>query len=140
MKKYPYTRKRVGAAVIDYILIWSLTIFYTIYFGEVDPDGSHTVHGGQCLAIPALWFLYFVVAERFGGTLGHRIFRLKVVGMDGEQPGTWRIFKRRLCDLFDITFSCGILGTLLINNTQYNQRLGDLVGRTQVIGRDDRVN
>jgi uncharacterized RDD family membrane protein YckC len=139
MKKYPYTGKRIGATFIDYLLIWSLTFLYIIYFGDVKPDGTHVVRNMQVLPLFVLWFLYFVIGERFGGTLGHRIFRLKVVTMDGDQPDTWHTFLRRIFDLVDL-FPFGLVGILLISNSRYNQRVGDMVAGTQVIGRDDTLN
>lgn len=139
MKKYPYTGKRFGAFLIDYILIWSLTILYILYFGEVQPDGMHEVQGMEVLPIFALWLIYVVVCERLGGTLGHRLFKLKVVTMDGGQPDTWHTFLRRVCDPLD-GFFCGLVGYLLIKNTQYNQRVGDLIAKTQVIGQEDTLH
>jgi len=107
-------------------------------FCEVQPDGTNEVHGVQVLPIIALWLVYIVVGERLGGTLGHRLFKLKVVTMDGGQPDTWHTFLRRVCDPLDY-FLCGLVGYLLIKNTPYNQRLGDIVAKTQVIGQDDTL-
>ena len=137
---YPYTGKRIAATFIDYVLVDSLTIFYMVYFGEKDSDGSYSIHGFQSLIPITLWFLYIVVGERLGGTPGHRIFRLKVVTMDGQQPGTWSTFKRRFCDIFDIYLFFGLLGSLLIRYTQYHQRLGDIIAGTRVIGVNDSIN
>lgn len=139
MNKYPYTGKRIGATFIDYVVVWLLTFLYILYFGEVKPDGTHVVRNAAALPLFVLWFLYIVVAERLGGTIGHRIFRLKVVTMHGGQPGTWHTFLRRVFDPVDL-FPFGLVGILLITNTQYNQRVGDLIARTQVIGQDDTLN
>jgi uncharacterized RDD family membrane protein YckC len=137
---YPYTRKRIAATFIDYALIDSLTIFYIVYFGEKQPDGSYSMHGFLGFLPMILWFFYFVVGERYGGTLGHRIFKLKVVTMDGRQPGLRRTLRRRFCDIFDVYFFFGLLGSLLIRYTQYHQRLGDIIAETRVIGVNDSIN
>lgn len=135
--KYPYTGKRAAACLIDYTLIYALTIFYIVYFGEEDSSGQYSIHGFATLLPVTLWFVYFVVAETFGGTLGHRIFKLKVISMD-RQPLTFgRILVRRLCDVVDISFCFGLIAFILVKNTQFHQRLGDIAARTQVVGKED---
>lgn len=44
--------------------------------------------------------------------------------------------KRHLLSIFDL-WPFGILGYLLIKNTKYNQRLGDLWAKTIVIDKND---
>lgn len=135
--KYPYTGKRVAACLIDYTLIFALTYCYIRYFGEEDAEGSYHVRNLAVLPPIALWFVYFVVAETFGGTLGHRIFRLKVVSRDSQEVTFGRILVRRLCDTLEISWCFGFIAFLLVKNTQYHQRLGDIVARTQVLGKED---
>ena len=134
---YPYTSKRVVACLIDYTLIFVLTYYYVKYFGEEDTEGTYHVRNFAVLPPVALWFVYFVVAEAFGGTLGHRIFGLKIVSMDGQEVTFGRILIRRLCDAVEISWCFGFIAFLLVKNTQHHQRLGDIVAKTQVLGKGD---
>jgi uncharacterized RDD family membrane protein YckC len=138
--RYSYIRKRIYASVIDYTLVNLLTVLFIVYCGEKDVDGNYYIHGFACFVPLTLWFVYFVVAETFGGTLGHRTFKLKVVSMDGRDLRFRQILRRRLCDVFDICLSFGWVALLLIKNSKYRQRLGDRVARTVVIGESDIFN
>src|ERR1700761_144572 len=124
MNNYLYTRKRVAATLIDYTLMWSLTIFYIMYFGEEDSPGHYTVHGFGTLLPVCFWFFYFVVAEAFGGTLGHRIFYLRVVSMNGRDPDFSSILIRRIFDMFEISWCFGFIAFLVVRNTPNHQRIG----------------
>ena len=137
---YPYIRKRVYATLLDYTLVNLLTAFFIVYFGEKDAHGDYYIHGFACFVPLTLWFVYFVVGEAFGGTLGHRTFKLKVVSMDGRDLRLRQVLRRRLCDVPDICLSFGWVALLLIRNSQYHQRLGDQVARTVVIGEGDIFN
>jgi uncharacterized RDD family membrane protein YckC len=134
---YHYTSKRVVACLIDYTLIFVLTSYYVRHFGQEDTLGNYNVRNLAVLPPVALWFVYFVVAETFGGTLGHRIFGLKIVSMDGQEVTFGRILVRRLCDAIEISWCFGFIAFLLVKNTQHRQRLGDIVAKTQVLGKKD---
>lgn len=140
MNNYPYTGKRVAATLIDYTFVWSLTIFYIVYFGKEETRGQYTIHGFSILLLICFWLLYFVVAEALGGTLGHRIFYLKVVAIDGLEPDFGSILVRRIFDIFEIVWCFGFIAFLVVRNTRYHQRLGDIVAKTYVIGRNDKLN
>lgn len=76
---------------------------------------------------------------KFGGTLGNLVFDLQVVSIRDNSTSSLTVgqsFKRHLVDLLDIWFF-GLLGILLIKNTKYNQRLGDLWAKTIVIDSAD---
>lgn len=137
MNDYPYTSKRVVACLIDYTLIFVLTGLYIVYFGKEDRPGNYSIHGIATLVPIVMWFVYFVVAETFGGTLGHRLFRLKVIAIDGQELTFGRILVRRLCDALEISWCFGFVAFLLVKNTQHHQRLGDIVAKTQVLGEED---
>ena len=72
-----------------------------------------------------------------GGTMGHLICKIKVVSQTKERVTLWRTFKRRVMDALEIAWCFGLIAYLLAKNTQYNQRLGDILAKTCVIGKDD---
>jgi uncharacterized RDD family membrane protein YckC len=138
MMNYPYTAKRVGATLADYTLTFGLTFVYIIYFGKNDGEAHYTIEGLPTLVPVLFWFVYFVFAEWYlGGTLGHQFLKLKVVSMDNKDLTFGQVAARRLCDALEITWCFGFIAFLLIRSTQHHQRLGDLVAKTRVIGRDD---
>jgi uncharacterized RDD family membrane protein YckC len=135
---YPYTSKRIGATLIDYTLTFALTIFYIVKFGENDSPGHYTVNGLPALFPVGFWFVYFVITERYmGGTLGHQLCKLKVVSSDNNSLSLGQVTIRRLCDGLEIAWCFGLIAWLLVRSTDNHQRLGDLVAKTMVIGRDD---
>ncbi len=135
-----YIGKRVAATLIDYTLIFALTIFYVVIAGESDIRGVYSVHGWAGWVPELFWFLYFVVAERYlGGTLGHLLFKIKVVSQRERQVSFGQIFLRRICDALEISWCFGLFVFFIQKNTKDNQRLGDLVAKTIVIGKYDEL-
>lgn len=135
---YPYTSKRVGATLIDYTLIWVLDFLYLVEFGKNDSPGHYSMDGLPALLPIAFWFVYFVITERYmGGTLGHQLCKLKVVSRDNNSLSLGQVTIRRLCDALEIAWCFGLIAFLLVRSTDNHQRLGDLVAKTMVIGRDD---
>jgi uncharacterized RDD family membrane protein YckC len=136
--KYPYIARRVWATVIDYTLIFFLSWSYIYLAGERQDDGKYVVNGLPALAPIAIWLVYFVIAERYlGGTFGHQLFKLKVVSMDGSGLFFGQVLVRRLCDALEIAWCFGLIAYLLVRATANNQRLGDLLAKTRVVGRND---
>jgi uncharacterized RDD family membrane protein YckC len=76
--------------------------------------------------------------QYFGATIGNKLLKLRVAPKnDLRKPLTFgQSFKRHLVDMIDL-WPFGLLGILLIKNTQYNQRLGDLWSKTIVIDLED---
>ena len=135
---YPYTSKRVGATFIDYTLTWVLTFLYIVEFGEQETPGHYSVNGLPAFVPVVFWFVYFVITERYmGGTLGHQLCRLKVVSQDNNSLSLGQVTVRRLCDALEIAWCFGLIAFLLVKSTDKHQRLGDLVAKTMVIGRED---
>jgi uncharacterized RDD family membrane protein YckC len=135
---YPYTSKRVGATLIDYTLTFALTFLYIMNFGEENSPHNYTISGLPALVPVAFWFLYFIITERYmGGTLGHQLCKLKVVSRDNHNLSLGQVTVRRLCDALEIAWCFGLIAWLLVRSTDNHQRLGDLVAKTMVIGRDD---
>lgn len=136
--EYPYTSKRIGATLIDYTLVYSLSFYYIFAAGTRNDSGGYEVNGLPALVPVAFWFVYFIITERFmDGTLGHHIFKLKIVSMDGKRLTFRQVFLRRICDALEISWCFGFIAFLLVRSSVYNQRLGDQVAKTRVISKDD---
>ena len=134
-----YISKRVGATFIDYTIVWAFTFFYIFEFGTQNERGSYTISGWPAMIPTLFWFAYIVLAEQYlGGTMGHMLCRIKVDSVIREEITLWRTFKRRMADCLEIAFCFGLIAYLIARNTPNNQRLGDLLAKTCVIGKDDK--
>lgn len=135
----PNLKKRIGAGLIDYSLMFGMTLVMFLYFGEKTSTG-YGLHGFPALANTLMWCAYMIGFElKFGGTLGNLVFDLQVISIKDSDTTSLTLgqsFKRHLLDMLDLWFF-GLLGILLIKNTKYNQRLGDIWAKTIVIDSKD---
>ncbi|TCN57552.1 RDD family protein [Flavobacterium circumlabens] len=135
----PNLKKRIGAGLIDYSLMFGMTLVMFLYFGEKTSTG-YGLHGFPALANTLMWCAYMIGFElKFGGTLGNLVFDLQVISIKDSNTTSLTLgqsFKRHLLDMLDLWFF-GLLGILLIKNTKYNQRLGDIWAKTIVIDSKD---
>lgn len=135
-----YIGKRVAATLIDYTLMFAIFIFMIYEFGHPNDEGGYTLSGWWNLIPISFWFVYFIITEYFlGGTLGHQLYKLKVVSVN-NQPATFgQIALRRISDTLEISWCFGLIAYILVKNTPNNQRLGDLWAKTMVIGLEQEV-
>ncbi|KQB37803.1 RDD family protein [Flavobacterium aquidurense] len=135
----PNLKKRIFAGLIDYVLMFSMLYIMFAYFGERTPKG-YELKGFPALATTLIWGLYMIGFElKFGGTLGNLMFDLQVISIrdtNSTSLSFGQSFKRHLLDIIDLCFF-GLIGIVLIKNTKYNQRLGDLWAKTIVIDSTD---
>ena len=132
-------RKRIFAGLIDYTLLCGVTVVMFVYFGKKIENG-YELTGFPALLNALIWFGYLIGFElKFGGTLGNLLFDLKVISIKDNSTTSLTFgqsFKRHFVDMLDL-WLFGLLGILLIKNTTYNQRLGDLWAKTIVIDTKD---
>jgi uncharacterized RDD family membrane protein YckC len=127
-----YFGRRILATSIDYGVCFLLFYLYARYAGEPTETG-YSVHGFAALIPVLYWFIYFIVSEALlSATPGHIAVGLKVLRLDGKQPGIVDSLKRRLMDPIDFFFF-GIPAIITIRNTPYAQRLGDIWAHTKVL-------
>jgi uncharacterized RDD family membrane protein YckC len=137
----PNIGKRIGATIIDYGIIIAFFTVYVYSVGEPNDEGGYTVTGLPALVPVGFWFIYLIVLEyKWGSTLGHLIFRLSVTDLLHGNPSFSQILKRRICDIIDISMSFGIVALILVKNTKYNQRLGDIWAKTLVIDKEEKLD
>lgn len=131
-------KRRFLAFFIDYMLISFVTIMLTIDFGVPDENGEMELPGLIGYFPILFWAIWTIGIEVwFGATLGNSIAGLKPIPLFGDK---YRVnfsqsLRRHLLDIFDLFFF-GLIGFIVIKNTEKNQRLGDLWAKTIVI----RVN
>ena len=133
-----YIGRRAAATLVDYTLVWAFSIFYIFEFGTRNETGGYTVSGWPAMVPVLFWFVFIVIAEQYvGGTIGHQLCRIKVESLIKEKITLWRTFQRRIVDCLEIAWCFGLIAFLLARNTKNNQRLGDILAKTCVIGKDD---
>jgi uncharacterized RDD family membrane protein YckC len=111
-------------------------VVYVILVGDGDEFGTYRVKGFKAMVVPLIWFIYFPVCESiWGQTIGKRVFHLHVVDLRGELTTIAHTFLRRLLDMFEIMF-LGIPSLLVINQSDKNQRIGDMMAGTMVVRLD----
>lgn len=133
----PNLSKRFSAFIIDYGIIMTFFFILIHFYGVQNEDGSYSLNGFPALVDILFWCFYTVGVEQlWGATLGNRLLKLKVISIRGNQTELTigQSFKRHLVDLMD---SMWFIGIILLKNTQYNQRLGDIWAKTIVIDTTD---
>lgn len=144
LKTNPNITHRIIAGFIDYLIIFAFTFIYISMVGEPNGDGGYTVNGLPAFIPTLFWFLMTVGLEYFfGATLGNSLVGLKPVSI--KKPfdnSTFRVqdlkltfkqsLKRHLLDIIDMFFF-GLIGIIVIKNTDKNQRLGDIWANTVVV-------
>lgn len=139
-KTEPNITRRIGATIIDYIVIFSFFIWFVSTFGEPNEEGGKTVSGVAALIPCIFWFVWLVLPETFyGTTLGHVLMKLKVVSFEGNKITFVQALKRRLCDALEISWCFGLIAFLLVKNTQNNQRLGDILAKARVLNTNQDI-
>jgi uncharacterized RDD family membrane protein YckC len=130
----PNLLKRFIAGFTDYLLVYSFFFAFVYSFGEPNNEGGYSVTGILALVPILFWFAIIVLTEVFlGATIGNSIVGLKPKSLtknNGELSLSQSI-KRHLLDPIDM-FPFGLIGIMVIKNTDRNQRLGDIWAKTIV--------
>jgi uncharacterized RDD family membrane protein YckC len=128
--------KRILAGFIDYLIIFVFTYAYIIAFGKRNVvTGEFEVHNLMILPIIVFWSIMTIGIEQwFDATFGNQIVGLKPLSINGidYKLSLGQSTKRHLLDIIDLSFF-GLIGIVLINKTEKNQRLGDIWAETVVI-------
>ncbi len=135
IKTEPNIGNRLLAGLIDYAIIFGFTIFLTVTLGEPNNDGGYSLNGAPAFIPMFFWLIMTVGLEiGIGATIGNSLVGLKAIPMNGnDRKLTFaESLKRHLLDPVDMFFF-GIVGIITINNTEKNQRVGDLWAKTIVV-------
>ena len=81
------------------------------------------------------FILYQLLSEVLanGQSWGKKAMGIRVVRLDGREPGLSDYLLRAIFHIVDTITSLGVLAALLISSSAKNQRLGDLTANTTVI-------
>ena len=131
----PHIERRIIAGCIDYAIIYTLS-FFTMMVCQIRIDFNVEELSDVFLLIPiGIWVLMTVFIEITAcATIGNLIVGLKAIPINGQYRKLTFLesLKRHLLDPADMFFF-GLVGVVVIKNTPYNQRVGDLWAKTMVI-------
>ncbi len=84
---------------------------------------------------------YHLLSEYFlrGQSFGKKIMKLRVVKLDGTEPGIGEYLLRWLLRLVDFQLFSGLVAVIAVVATENNQRVGDLAAGTTVIKEEEFV-
>lgn len=122
---------RILAFIIDAIIV-SICLSMGFYFLE-------GIEALSYLVVAIFVFMYHLIFEMFnkGQSPGKKIFKLRVVTLEGDLPSANQVAIRWIFRLVDIGMSVGLLAIASIMSSAKSQRLGDLMAGTTVIKRPD---
>ncbi|NBC07148.1 MAG: RDD family protein [Bacteroidetes bacterium] len=133
-------RERILAFLLD-LLIFGM-LYLVIVLLLLGPIIRSLSSGGSLLLtvvyqiLPIGGFMaYHLVSEIVanGQTWGKRTMGVRVVRLDGKEPGLSDHLLRAVFLIVDFIFSAGVFAALLISSSLKNQRLGDMTANTTVI-------
>lgn len=132
-------RERALSYFIDFIIV--LLIYISILFFALSTIQDLVIGSGMLMRmwyilVPITCFVsYQFLSEVLanGRSWGKRALGIKVVRIDGQEPGLSDYFLRAIFHLVDSVLSFGVLGALLISSSPKQQRLGDMSANTTVI-------
>lgn len=132
-------RERMLALFIDGLIVGAsyMLLFLSLIstLEEVLTDSNMNMYFLTFLLPVALLVLYSLVSEIIadGQTWGKKAMGIKVVRLDGKEPGMSDFLLRAIFHIVDTMFSLGIVAALLISSSNKSQRLGDMTANTTVI-------
>ncbi len=128
------TGRRIVQYIVDYILAGIIPgIAYWIFDNEVNGIRGLGWLVATVIAAAA-YFAYWVLIpySHNGQSFGMQLFRLHVIGKDGDKASMMQLFIRGIFLILDTLFF-GLVGLITMLCSRYRQRIGDHVAGTVVV-------
>jgi uncharacterized RDD family membrane protein YckC len=128
------------AYLIDSFVILAYTILMIWMLLAMDIEFADMWALYLVLGLPA--FLYYVMLETFmnGKTIGKSLMHIRVVKLDGSNPGFSSYFIRWILRIIDVVLTSGGLAVLTILIRGNGQRIGDIAAGTTVISEKKKIS
>ena len=125
-------RYRIGAFLIDFLIIWLIGMVIGIFFGTPHEDGiGYSFNGFPAFAWMCSGLFLWPISEGvWGQTIGKRILDLKVVTNEFEPIGIGQAFGRFFLGFIDYIF---LIGLIIAATNKQNKRIGDMAANTIVV-------
>jgi len=129
-------RERILAFCIDLIIIGTIYVVFLAFISNVFGVSNSGILSFFATFFPFFAFLaYHLLSEVLanGQSWGKKAMGIRVVRLDGQEPGLSDFLLRAIFHIVDSMISIGIVAALLISSSIKNQRLGDITANTTVI-------
>jgi uncharacterized RDD family membrane protein YckC len=122
---------RITAYLID-LLIYAayITIIVTLIFSNWVGSDSYEI---ILLFIPVLFYQLLCEIFMNGQSVGKRIRSIRVISLDGNQPGLGQYMIRWIFRILDDMIGSGVVAIVSIALTPKAQRIGDILAGTTVV-------
>ena len=126
-------RTRALAFAIDFSILFGMIFFLSIAKSITFPYASQ--QNFQLAVILPIFLFYTLFFEIIlnGQTPGKKAMNLRVIKLNGHYPTPMDYIILWIFRWLDIWMSFFVIGTVLINSTQYGQRLGDMMAGTILV-------
>ncbi len=143
VKEFASTPIKLVAFLMDIVLLMILSgvllvlmIFLTLTVPNPDIFSPELISGIWVIITSMIIFVYLVLMEKDGKTIGKMVMGLRVVGEDTQKPISYRQSILRnlflVADMIPFILP-GLLGLLVSVKSDKKQRIGDMVAGTIVI-------
>lgn len=140
-----YTVASLGSRILAYILDSLILYGYLFIAYEIMNSFGNSINSDAVIItllfiLASPYIFYFLLTEYYfnGQSIGKKALKLKVVKLDGTQPGLGEIALRWVFRLIDIPLM-GTVAVLSIVLNEKGQRLGDIAAGTTVVKIKDKV-
>ena len=125
-------RYRIGAFLIDFLVIWLIGMVIGIFFGTPHEDGiGYNFNGFPAFAWMCFGLFLWPISEGiWEQTIGKRILDLKVVTNEFKPIGIGQAFGRFFLGFIDYIF---LICLIIATTNKQNKRIGDMAANTIVV-------
>lgn len=132
-------RDRILAFILDMVIKIVVILLLIWAFNSIASYTSNRYSDLELfffyLVVIPINLFYTLVSELFmnGQTLGKKALKIKVIKLDGKQPGFYDYLLRWVFRIVDISLSLGAIAVILSSSSEFAQRLGDMASNCTVI-------
>ena len=128
-------RERFFAIFIDSLIVGSFYFVMLMILSNLIGEALFNYSAFISLLLIGMFVLYQLFSEILadGQSWGKKAMGIKVVRLDGKEPGLGDYLLRAVFHIVDTVVSLGIMAALMISSSNKNQRLGDMTASTTVI-------
>ena len=132
-------RDRIMAYMIDFFVVSMVYFFALVFLLNFFPYSMQSSGSGMrftLIFLPIAFFLFYQLGSEVfnnGQSWGKRSMGIRVVRVDGQEPGLGDYLLRVVFLIVDVMMSMGTIAVILISSSPRRQRLGDLAAHTTVI-------
>ena len=127
-------RQRLAAYFIDILIVLAWVIIHSVIKSLLFSNSG--LGDAYFYVVIILFFSFYTLLMEYfmnGQTPGKRALNIRVVKLNGNEPAFMDYFIRWSLRFIEIYLSSGVLATIMINTTNLNQRLADIIAGTVIV-------